>query len=275
MPSRRLLGPLALAVSLVAPGAARTADHGADGRFETRRSSHFLLYQDVDIDRRSGWNGSVRFEREVLAALERAYDRLDAWLGLRPRRSITVIVYDPAAFDRQFGAALRFPAAGFYQGVIRIRGSAQLTSSLERVLHHELVHAALDEAAPSYPFPAWLNEGLAEWFEARVAGKRHLGAREVAALSNARRQGAWLPLETLVRPTFTHLAPRQVPLAYLQAYGFIDHLGSRYGERTLSELCEAVVRTRHVERALGRVYGRDLAQLETEYAEWIARAAGS
>ena len=66
--------------------------------------------------------------------------------------------------------------AGFYQGAVRVRGDVELTSHLSRVLHHELVHAAIDFASPSYRPPAWVNEGVAEWFENRATGKRRLGS---------------------------------------------------------------------------------------------------
>src|SRR6185436_9169358 len=140
---------------------------GADGDFEQRRSSHFVLHQDVAIDESGGLRGSRRFEQQVLDELERAYDALGEWLALRPPRRIDVVVYDPARFDAAFAGQFRFSAAGFYHGVIRVRGDTQLTVALSRVLHHELVHAALDAAAPTLWLPGWANEGAAEWFEAR------------------------------------------------------------------------------------------------------------
>ena len=69
---------------LVAATSAPAADRGADGQFEKRTSSHFALYQDVDIDETGGLRGSRRFEQQVLEELERAYDRLDDFLALRP-----------------------------------------------------------------------------------------------------------------------------------------------------------------------------------------------
>ena len=74
---------------LVAAMSAVAADRGADGRFEKRTSSHFVLYQDVDIDESGGFRGSRRFEQELLSELERAYDRLGSLLGLRPSRPRT------------------------------------------------------------------------------------------------------------------------------------------------------------------------------------------
>lgn len=262
-----LLAALALGAATEPAGA---ADRGADGRFDTRRSSHFVLHQDVAIDRRSGWRGSLRFEREVLAALEAAYERLDRHLGLRPRRPVVVVLYDPEVFERSFAGLFRFPAAGFYHGTIRVRGDVRLTGALVRVLHHELVHAALDQAAPSLILPAWLNEGLAEWFEARAIGRRAPAAGAQARLVHAQRSGTWLPLAALSAPGLGHLAPELVTQAYLQAYAFVSHLARLHGEASLGELCEALIRTGRLERSVQRVFGRDLAALEHEFAAAIA-----
>lgn len=250
------------AIAILAPGDAAARDRGADGRFATRRSSHFTLLQDVDIDRTSGWKGSVEFEKQVLAVLESAYDELDRLLGLRPGREVEVWVYDPAIFDARYGGRFRFPVAGFYQGAVRVRGDVELTRSLSRVLHHELVHAAFDLASPSYRPPAWVNEGVAEWFENRASGKRRLGPHEWAALGEASRGGRWIPLSTLSGSSFAGLPPQSVGLAYLQAYASIDLLVRQRGERGLERFLDTLLRLRDPDRALRRVYRMDLVSIE-------------
>ncbi len=255
-----------LAVSLgIAALLVTGAERGADGEFDKRTSSHFTLYQDVDIDRSSGLRGSRRFEQQVLAVLESAYDVLGERLGLRPMRRITVVVYDPAVFDQRFYRLFRFPAAGFYHGVIRIRGDTRVHLELTRVLHHELVHAAFDQLAPSYGMPAWLNEGLAEWLGARAIGQRHLSASELAFLSESERRGQLLPLLELSLGNFGHLPGSAASLAYLQSRALVDHLGRRHGERSLRELSLELVRTRDLDRTLRRVFRRNLAQIERDF----------
>ncbi len=253
-----LLGILLLVSGVDARGAGR----GADGTFDKRTSSHFALYQDVDIDQSGGIRGARRFEQEVLRVLESAYDQLDRRLGLRPRRRIDVVVYDPGVFDREFGQLVRFPLAGFYHGVIRVRGDTRVHVAFARVLHHELVHAAFDALAPSYAVPGWLNEGMAEWFEARALGKRHLTAAELDQLVRARRQGQLLPSAELGAPGFGHLPPAAARLAYLQSYALIELVARHHGERALRELCLELVRTRNLARTLSRVLKTDLAKLE-------------
>jgi hypothetical protein len=248
---RLVHGITALLAALVAqPG---SADRGADGRFEIRRSSHFVLRQDVDIDHSTGTRGSREFERDVLAVLEAAYERMDDHLGLRPQRRIDVLVYDAAIFDRQFGALSEFRAAGFYAGVIRVRGDVSVSAALARTLCHELVHAGLDAAAPSLVLPAWLNEGLAEWFEARSAGRRGLGSGEVAVLRAAAARGVLPSVVDLSAPSFGRLSSDAAALAYLTSYALIDHLARLRGEDAVRELVEGLLRSRDLERSLGRV----------------------
>jgi hypothetical protein len=253
----------ALAATLAA--AAQAADRGADGTFDKRTSAHFALYQDVDIDESGGFHGSRRFEQEVLAELERAFDALDRLLELRPGRRIDVVIYDPAAFDQQFQGLFRFRAAGFYHGVIRVRGATALTESLSRVLHHELVHAALDAAAPSLIFPGWVNEGGAEWFEARALGKRSLSGGERAALARFAQRGELLPMVSLNVRSFAGIGGNAAQVAYLQSYALIDYLARTFGGRKLPQFYAELIRVRNLDRALDRVYRIDARTLEARF----------
>lgn len=258
-------GLVTVCLALRAPSARALGDEGADGRFERRESFHFTLFQDVDLDERSGLRGSRQFEQNVLDALESAYDRLDRLLGLHPERKLPVTLWDPALFDARFAGLFRFPAAGFYGGSIHVRAGAQVDEALVRVLHHELVHAALDAEAPGRVLPAWLNEGLAEWFEARAAGLRSLSSGEQAALVGIARRGELPMLGSLSGPTLAGLEPRRAAIAYLASRAFVGWLAERAGERGLAELVRAVVGPTTVERAVRRVYRSELAALEAAF----------
>jgi hypothetical protein len=246
-------------------GVASARGGGADGKFEKRESSHFILFQDVDIDETGGLRGSRRFEQQVLESLERGYDALDRYLGLRPPRKLEVVVYDPAIFDRQFAGLFRFAAGGFYSGIIRVRGSDQFDQNLSRVLHHELVHAAFDAAAPSMVFPGWFNEGLAEWFEARTHGKRRLSAGELAALERNAQAGQLVSLTALGSASFARMSSESARLAYLESYGLMEHLSRVHGERSLRELAVELLRTGDLHRTLRRVFRADLESLEARF----------
>lgn len=247
------------------PSASALGDEGADGRFEHRESLHFALHQDVDLDEHSGIYGSRQFEQNVLRELEAAHDRLSQILDLRPTRKLDVTVWDPALFDQNFAGLFRFPAAGFYGGTIHIRGGTAVDAALVRVLHHELLHAVLDDRAPNIVWPAWLNEGLAEWFEARAVGKRGLSAGERGALIRFAQGGGLPPLSALSEPAFGGLPPSSAGLAYLESYAFVDHLARLDGEGALVELWQAVLRAGSVERGVRRVFHRELGELEQAF----------
>ena len=251
-------------------GVAPAFDRGADGDYEKRTSSHFVLYQDVDIDETAGLRGSRRFEQQVLAVLESAYDQADARLGLRPDRPITVVVHDPAIFDAQFRGLFRFPVAGFYGGRVHIRGDVVVSDRLVRVLHHEHVHAAFASEAPRLVLPAWLNEGVAEWFEARAAGQRGPGPRQHAFLVDLAASGRLFSLADLSAPSFAHLGPEGAGVAYLQSFSFIDHLVARKSERALRDWIREIVRTGDLARASRRTFRADLARLHADHLGALA-----
>ncbi|MDP6979728.1 MAG: peptidase MA family metallohydrolase [Myxococcota bacterium] len=270
----RSLATLLVLIAVV-PGAAAiaTAGRGADGEYEERRSSHFVLYQDVDIDRTSGFYGSRRFEKQVLDVLEGAYRRLEAAIGLRPRDAIVVTIHDPDVFAERFTGLFRFPAAGFYGGTIHVRGDTQVTNALIRVLHHELVHAAFDQALPRVALPAWFNEGVAEWFEARALGLHHLVPGQKRVLRQIASQEQLFSLAQLSSRALGHLAPRDAQLAYLQSHAFIDYLASVRGDRRLRDLCRRVARTGDLADAVRRIYRGDVSRLEEDFATALRRGS--
>ncbi len=243
-----------------APSLAR--ESGADGKFEDRQSAHFILYQDVDIDKHSGLYGSDRFERDVLAVLEEAYDLVLKDLGWRPLRRVTVVIYDDQVFEDKFAGLFRFSAAGFYEGVIRVRGRTRVDERLTRVLYHEYLHAALDAEAGGKLIPGWLNEGLAEYFEHEAVGIRTLHPGERAFLQQAINKAAWIPLRELSSPSFSRLSAEEASLAYLEAYAMIRHIADHYGKRKLSHVLRDLLRTGDLDRALQRNLSRKLDELE-------------
>jgi hypothetical protein len=251
-----------LALATAASGAAGARDRGADGTFERRKSSHFELYEDVDIDHWSGRDGARAFETAVLDVLENAHDRVAEVLDLRPRGRQRVVVYDPGDFDRRFAGSFRFRAAGFFDGAIHVRGGVQVDARVARTLQHEYVHCALAAAAPAQPLPGWVNEGLAEWFENLAVGKRGLSEGERAFLGDAARRGTLAPLAALSGPSFAHQDGATAAVSYVHAYAALDYLASRRGDRGLRDFVRTLLRTRDVEAALRRTYSLDTAKLD-------------
>ena len=116
--------------------------------------------------------------------------------------------------------------------------------------------------APTATFPGWLNEGLAEYFEQRVSGAAGLSNRQQLYLRRAIEAGHWIPLAELNRSSFGRMSPEVATLAYAQSLAAVDYLARLKGERGLERFIDAIVRSGSVERALKRVYGLTLSELE-------------
>jgi hypothetical protein len=259
---RSLFILLCILVQLLYPAPSFARERGADGKFEDRQSAHFILYQDVDINQHSGLYGSDRFEREVLGVLEEAYDLVLKDLDWKPLRRVTVVIYDDQVFEDKFAGLFRFSAAGFYEGVIRVRGRTRVDERLTRVLHHEYLHAALDAEAGGKYIPGWLNEGLAEFFEREAVGIETLHPGERAALQQVVNNASWIPLRELSSPGFSRLSAEEAGLAYLEAYAMIRHVVDHYGKRKLSAVLRDFLRSGDLDRALQRNLSRNLDELE-------------
>ena len=252
--------------SLLWAGASAALDRGADGKFDQRRSIHFKLLQDVDLDHATGRNGTRVFEREVLSELERAYERVRKTFDIRPRSDIKVVIYDPTVFDATFADHFRFSAVGFYDGstrVIHVRGGKRVDQFLVRTLHHEYFHAALDAVTSTQRVPAWLNEGMSQWFENLALGKRGLSPEEYAVLSTANRDQSWLPLERLSGPTFADFDSKEARLAYLQAYGMVDYLFRTHGARRVRSFMRRFVRGERLSALIKSEFRVEPSRLES------------
>ena len=242
-----------------------------DGRFNERKSAHFRLYQDVAIERYSGPHGWRRFELRLLEILERAYDQVGDLLGIWPTHDIVVIVYQAEVFDSKYGSGFAFRTVGFFDGAIHVRGGTKVTQALAVTLHHEYTHAAIRAQAGPGLFPAWLNEGLAEYVEALALGQRRLSAGQYRVLIEAAQDGSWIPLASLSSPSLAHLSEGRAPLAYLESHAMVEYLARRYGRERLRRVCEELTRTRNLLRALDRIYHRTLAELEAELRAELLR----
>jgi tetratricopeptide (TPR) repeat protein len=101
--------------------------------------------------------------RAILSTLDEDYGRISAQLGCASDERIVAIVQSRDAYLRGTGAAEW--SGGEYDGRIHIAWTEgkEVGPQMRRALAHELVHACLT-GIPSgtAPWPAWLQEGLAQ-----------------------------------------------------------------------------------------------------------------
>jgi len=101
--------------------------------------------------------------RAILATLDNDYTNIAAQLGCTSDERIVAIVQSREAYLRSTGAAEW--SGGQYDGRIHIAwtSGSQVSPEMQRSLAHELVHACLTSIpSGSRPWPAWLQEGLAQ-----------------------------------------------------------------------------------------------------------------
>src|ERR1700722_7328341 len=101
--------------------------------------------------------------RAILATLDGAYSNIAAQLGCTSDERIVAIVQSREAYLRSTGAAEW--SGGQYDGRIHIAWTdgSQIGPQMQRALAHELVHACLTSIpSGTTPWPAWLQEGLAQ-----------------------------------------------------------------------------------------------------------------
>jgi hypothetical protein len=232
--------------------------------------SHFQLFEAVGFARYSGPDGSRAFERGVLDALESAHQSVRDTLSVEPKYRVKVYVFEPSAFDAAFSSRFGFRAAGFWDGAINVRGGRSVDLRLISTLHHEYLHAALESVAPRDLWPAWLNEGLAEYYERRAIGVDHLDAAEDAKLRGAIAAGQWIPLADLCGPTLAGLAQAPAEIAYLESYFAVEMIFRRAGRDRVKSLVRELGRTHALDRALQSSLRVTLAGLEAQLLQELA-----
>lgn len=135
---------------------------------KVRREAEF----DHSGEKLVGMRFSLRYEGETLpadtaramvAVLDEEFGRISSQLGCSADERISVIVQSREAYLRSSGAAEW--SGGLYDGRIRIplMEGNRMGPQMRRTLAHELVHACLSNlASGGAPWPAWLQEGLAQ-----------------------------------------------------------------------------------------------------------------
>jgi tetratricopeptide (TPR) repeat protein len=195
---------------------------------------------------------------EVLRA---AFWRIGQSLGSYPAAPITVILYT----QRQFQSITGAPewAAGGFDGQIRmpVRGAAQNLAEFDRVLTHELAHAMLRSVAVRN-LPAWLNEGLAMYFEGHDAQR---AGRRLAAVH------LFVPLAAL-EDGFGGLNAAQAAVAYEESAFTVGALLDRLGANGLPAVLQSLAAGQTVDEAVQR-FGVSMPDFERSLATRVGAPA--
>lgn len=198
---------------------------------------------------------------EVRAIGRRDFQSGLTMTGLMEFSSPIRVVLAPAASD----VSERTPAwvSGFANGESRTivlfpgRVSSYPDDNLKTLVHHEIAHVLVAEAARGRPVPRWFNEGLAtvaarEWgiedrarYAAAVVGR---GPRTTAELDLGFAEGG-----------------RRVARAYALSGAFVRWLISEYGEQVTARILELLSRDMRFREAFVRATGDTLEWAEHRF----------
>lgn len=239
------------------PGAPPSVAVGMRGRLTAWREEASLPqnHEAIKDDRFTiSFDGPVQQKLAARAAnvLSAAFWRIGKALGAYPSAPINVILYS----ERQFHDITGAPewSAGGFDGQIRlpVRGASQNLAEFDRVLTHELTHAMLKSIA-SRNLPAWLNEGLAMYFEGRdtAMSERRLAAAKL-----------FVPLAVL-QTSFARLNTAQAVVAYEESAFATRALVDRIGPAGVGQLLQDLGAGQTMDQAIER-FGIMFAAFESD-----------
>ena len=161
---------------------------------------------------------------ELRELLQDAYREVGQDFGYFFKQKVPVLLYDEKEFRELSGVP--HWSSGLYDGKIRLPAykSGFTSKELQKIMRHELTHAFVVEMS-SGRCPAWLNEGLAEFEEAKVE------PTDPRVFRAAIKTNALFPISTfLAQDGILEIKdPLEVQLFYDQAYQLVNYLVERYG----------------------------------------------
>ena len=158
------------------------------------------------------------------------------------------------------------PVATYEEPVpIEVDEKSPAFKKLLEVLRHEYVHLLIVELAAECPM--WLNEGIAQYFEASYTRdavySRLKDSKEIR-----------IPLKKMPARLGKIDDVALARWVYLQGLGFVEFLAEKYKPFRLRLLLRAIAEEHSAAAAFERVYGRSTGELEKEWWERVENPAG-
>lgn len=191
----------------------------------TYREEHFLIKYGGEDKGLEGY--------ELQESLRSAYREVGQDIGYFFRHKVVVLLYDEKEFRELSGVP--HWSGGVYDGKIRLPAyrAGFTQKEIAKLMRHELTHAFVGEISRGN-CPAWLNEGLAEWEEAKVE------APDLKVFRAAIKTNALFPLDRLMaqQRVLEMKDPLEVQLFYEQSHQLVSYLVERYGMFRIKKMLE-------------------------------------
>ena len=243
----------------------------AHAEWRKAESPHFVIYSDGD-------EATLRLYVQRLHAFDTALRvRLDRLRAPAGRPLPIYLVRDVAALQIA-GPGFPETVKGFYtSGSDDVFAVAVRASGADEVLKHEYVHHFMLQHFP-YAYPAWLVEGMAEYFMAGEIGRNqvtigHPNTGRMGWLVNA----GWIPLDTLLtrRPADLYKEENAVAMYYAQAWLLTHYMMSDAARmKQLTTYMQAVgEKGADPQAALAAATGVPLPELERRLRQYLKAGA--
>jgi len=132
-----------------------------------------------------------------------------------------------------------------------------------RTFVHELTHLVVADATRSplaRPVPAWLNEGLAVFFETGSS------AASRSRVERAAKAGDLLPLSAM---NATPGKSEDIAVFYPQSGSFVGYLIERHGRAPVAATLAGLGSGVSIDAAVVEAFGSPLVELDADYREWM------
>ena len=224
---------------------------------ELRQGGLVVVWHDLPADK----------VMDVAAEVDRRLDKVIGLVGLEKASSIkAVIVNSRREADSVFPFLSEAARRGHLYGGFAMRQFDLfiLAGLSADGMVHEATHLLLDDAlaSPRASVPAWLNEGLAMYFETGSHGRE-------ATLARAARRGRLMGLRAM---NTVPGRPEDVRMFYAQSWSVVKYMIDGYGPERMTALVGSIGDGQRVDQAFRQAYGIGLEELERR---WRAEAIGT
>lgn len=223
--------------------------------FRTQEFRHFK----VKFEGFKHWSAAW----EALDILDDAYYEVGGKFYIFPDKPLTTIIYTMEEFNTVSGTSDWI--AGLYDGKIRIKQAdiEGQREELKRIIYHEYIHALIHYFVGTN-IPAWLNEGIAQYYE-NLPEPQELTASEKSILK--KRIDIWW------RPDFNRIdnffvskeSQEDVYFAYAFSKSFVLYLAKKEGEYSFKTLLEKFKNGSGMEEAFSQVYYKPVDMLVDDW----------
>jgi tetratricopeptide (TPR) repeat protein len=240
-------------------------EQAVEGKFERRSNQSFTVFYDATVDPAS--------IQTILDILRDAYDEIGRSLRFLPDQHIPVVVY--SRFEYSNVTVAPDWSSALYDGKIRVplpEGGLRPRDreQLRQTLHHEYAHAVVHQLSGA-ALPAWINEGVACWFELPEDARAKRNVEETRQLRAALLRGD--PLTASGLPDlFTTISDKGgAERAYRISRVFTAWLIDRQRMNRLRQTLDAVADGLTLDEAFEKVYRKSIKELETEWVEELKK----